>query len=82
MVMKRAFTIVAIPAALAACHSPEADRARGGGPGADTGNRRTPVLMHQGAVPYHETPHIIAANAPPTEPAKQAHDLSKPWTER
>jgi hypothetical protein len=40
---------------LAACASPEAARSRGGGPGADIGNRRAVVEMHAGAKPYHDT---------------------------
>jgi hypothetical protein len=43
---------------LLACDSPEARRTRGGGPGADTGNRRPIVEMHQGAQPYYKTPCI------------------------
>lgn len=43
---------------LAACASPEATRSRGGGPGADVGNRRTPVEMHAGARPYHDSPCV------------------------
>jgi hypothetical protein len=39
--------------ALAACASPEADRARGGGRGADVGNRDAVVEMHEGSVPYY-----------------------------
>lgn len=42
--------------AAAACTSPEAERERGGGPGADPGNRDAVVEMHQGAEPYHDTP--------------------------
>lgn len=44
---------------LAACSSPEAERVRGGGPGADTGNRGEPVLMHAGSQPYAKTPKLI-----------------------
>lgn len=46
---------IALAAALAltACASPEAGRARGGGLGADTGNRGAPVRMHEGSVPYY-----------------------------
>ena len=43
---------------LAACASPEAARIRGGGPGADVGNRRKPVEIHAGAKPYHDTPCV------------------------
>lgn len=39
-----------------ACASPEATRERGGGPGADVGNRDVIVEIHQGAEPYHDTP--------------------------
>src|SRR5690606_12574019 len=39
-----------------ACASPEATRERGGGPGADVGNRDVIVEIHQGAEPYHATP--------------------------
>lgn len=44
--------------ALAACNSPEATRTRGGGPGADVGNRSPVVDMHQGARPYFQTPCV------------------------
>lgn len=43
---------------LAACDSPEATRRRGGGPGADVGNRSSVVEMHQGARPYFQTPCV------------------------
>jgi hypothetical protein len=43
---------------LTACASPEAARTRGGGPGADVGNRAAPVKFHGGARPYHETPCV------------------------
>lgn len=41
---------------LTACRSPEAARTRGGGPGADVGNRREPAEIHAGAKPYYESP--------------------------
>ena len=44
--------------ALAACASPEALRTRGGGAGADIGNRRAVVQFHDGAEPYHDTPCV------------------------
>lgn len=40
----------------AGCASPEAERERGGGPGADPGNRDVIVEIHEGAEPYHDTP--------------------------
>jgi hypothetical protein len=39
-----------------ACSSPEAGRTRGGGPGADIGNRKGPVEFHAGSRPYFKTP--------------------------
>ena len=43
-------------AGLAGCESPEAVRTRGGGPGADIGNRGAMIRMHEGSVIYAETP--------------------------
>jgi hypothetical protein len=43
-------------AVLSACTSPEATRERGGGPGADVGNRGAVVELHGGAEPFHGTP--------------------------
>ena len=53
---------------LTACSSPEATRTRGGGPGADVGNRGSPVELHAGAQPYHKTPCVtepVECNGPP-----------------
>lgn len=44
--------------AAAACASPESRRARGGGPGADPGNRGATVVFHDGATPYYQTPCV------------------------
>ncbi len=41
---------------LAACASPEATRARGGGPGADPGNHGSVTQVHAGARMYYKTP--------------------------
>lgn len=48
-----------VTAGLAACTSPEATRVRGGGAGADTGNRREVVEMHGGSQPYWRTPRLL-----------------------
>ena len=45
--------VFAASLALAGCASPEAARARGGDPGADTGNRGAVVRTHEGSVPYY-----------------------------
>ena len=42
--------------AVAGCSSPEADRVRGGGAGADPGNRGAIVRMHDGSDMYHDVP--------------------------
>ena len=61
----------------AACASPEATRTRGGGPGADVGNRTNFVDMHEGSRPFYRTPDLIPAKHPPLEPARQADELSR-----
>jgi len=62
---------------LAGCVSPEVTRTRGGGPGADTGNRTKTIDMHEGARPFYETPILIPTKHPPLEPANQADQLSR-----
>jgi hypothetical protein len=52
-------------------------RSRGGGPGADVGNRDKLVEMHEGAQPFWKTPKIIPAKHPPLEPASQADERSR-----
>ncbi len=48
--------LVLLVAGLAACASPEATRARGGGPGADPGNHGSVTQLHAGAKMYYKTP--------------------------
>ena len=69
--------LAAIAIGLAACTSPEATRARGGGPGADKGNRGDVVRMHEGSRPYAGTPRLIPTEPPPLAGARQAHALSR-----
>ena len=59
------------------CTSPEVTRTRGGGPGADVGNRQEIVRMHEGARPFENTPKLIPGNHPPLEPAHQAEEISR-----
>ena len=63
--------------ALAACASPETGRSRGGGPGADVGNRTKFVRMHEGADPFYKTPQLIRSQPPPLASARQADKLSR-----
>jgi hypothetical protein len=65
-------TILMIFAGAAACTSPEATRTRGGGPGADVGNRSEHVEMHAGSQPYWETPQLIPAKHPSLDFAQHA----------
>jgi hypothetical protein len=64
-------------AVITGCTSPEANRSRGGGPGADLGNRSAIVRMHEGSRPFEQTPKIIGAEHPPLEPASQASEFSR-----
>ncbi len=48
--------ILLLALAGAACGSPEAERKRAGGPGADVGNHGSPVSMHGERDMFHETP--------------------------
>jgi hypothetical protein len=68
---------LAVLCALAACASPETGRSRGGGPGADTGNRTKIVRMHEGADPFYNTPKLIRSLPPPLGSARQADQLSR-----
>jgi hypothetical protein len=52
---RRVLLVALLAGSLAAC-SPESERARGGGPGADPNNKDAVVEMHKGATPYYETP--------------------------
>jgi hypothetical protein len=68
--------VVGVSLYLAGCTSPEATRTRGGGPGADVGNRSEVVEMHEGSKPFYETPSLIPTAHPSLAPASQAPDLS------
>jgi hypothetical protein len=70
-------TVAALVFYLAACASPETTRTRGGGPGADVGNRGKDVDMHEGSRPFWKTPELIPTKHPPLAPASQADQLSR-----
>ena len=54
---RRSISIALATAAIFGCSSPEAERTRGGGRGADVGNHPAgPVQIHAGASMYYETP--------------------------
>jgi len=69
--------VVALLLGLSGCGSPETRRTRGGGPGADVGNRTATVRMHEGARPFDRTPKIIVSEPPPLAPASHADQLSR-----
>ena len=50
-------TALVLCLAAPAC-SPEARRVRGGGPGADVGNRGDEVVLHDARKPFHATPIV------------------------
>ncbi len=70
-------TLIVLLLSLAACSSPEASRTRGDGAGADFGNRRQVINMHEGSRPFYQTPELIPAQHPPLQPANQADELSR-----
>lgn len=75
--MIRAVLVIVGALLLTACASPEATRVRAGGPGADVGNHRGALLMHEGSDPYWRTPRLIGTASPSLEPARQADRLSR-----
>jgi hypothetical protein len=72
-----AIIFLVVLSALAACASPETGRTRGGGPGADVGNRTKFVRMHEGADPFYKTPKLIRSQPPPLASARHADTLSR-----
>jgi hypothetical protein len=71
------FTLFLVFTGVTACASPEATRTRGGGPGADVGNRTKNVRMHEGSLPYWNTPRLIEAEHPSLDPARHAAEFSR-----
>lgn len=66
-VVARLAPLVALVTLTAGCGSPEAQRTRGHGPGADVGNRRAIVVFHDGARIYYRTPCVtkVECKGPP-----------------
>lgn len=65
-----------------ACASPEAARTRGGGPGADQGNRDLMVEMHEGSNMYYDTPcrTTVECNGPlPAAGIPRRDRILKEW---
>ncbi len=74
----RTALVLAAAAALGGCESPEATRTRGGGPGADRGNRPADVKMHEGSQQFWETPVLIRGDSGSLQPADHARQISQP----
>lgn len=75
--MKLALLMITTAVVAAGCTSPEVSRTRGGGPGADLGNRGSIVRMHEGSNPFDKTPKIIGGEHPPLESARQARQYDR-----
>ena len=69
--------LIALVLSVAGCVSPETTRTRGGGPGADIGNRGKIMRIHEGARPFENTPKIIPTKHPSLDSANQADQLSR-----
>jgi hypothetical protein len=54
--MRSALLLVILALGLGGCSSPEAARARGGGPGADVGNVKNPIEFHGEKDMFNKTP--------------------------
>jgi hypothetical protein len=71
-------TLVILTAlAAAGCVSPEASRTRGGGAGADVGNRPRDVKIHGGSNQYWRTPDRIPVEGTSLDSARHAQRLSR-----
>ena len=75
--MKRTLLLLIAALATGACTSPETMRTRGGGPGADLGNRGAVVRMHEGSRPYAGTPKLIGAEHPSLDGARHASEFGR-----
>jgi hypothetical protein len=72
-----ALLLVVIMTVGAGCTSPESTRTRGGGAGADVGNRTADIRLHEGSDQYWRTPDRIVGEPPPLESAHHARDASR-----
>ena len=77
--MNLRLALLLIPLALLGCESPEASRTRGGGAGADVGNRpASDVQMHAGSNQFWRTPGRIPVEGPSLESARHAQESRRP----
>jgi hypothetical protein len=68
---------LALVAALGACTSPEATRARAGGPGGDTGNHGHVVEMHEGSQPYWGARRLLSDEVTTPDRSARAEDAGR-----
>jgi hypothetical protein len=77
--MSLRLVLLLVPLAALGCESPEASRTRGGGAGADVGNRpANDVQMHAGSNQFWRTPGRIPVDGPSLESARHAEQSSRP----
>lgn len=74
--MRVILVVLLMSIAAVGCESPERHRTRGGGPGADVGNRGPTVRMHEGSQPFWKTP-TVPVQHPSLDSAQQARELSR-----
>ena len=74
--MRAVYVVLLMSMIASGCDSPERTRTRGGGRGADVGNRGPAVRMHEGSQPFWKTP-TVPVEHPPLESAQQARELSR-----
>jgi hypothetical protein len=73
---RRGLALAALVVVLAGCGSPEAQRARGQGPGADVGNEGDGVRLHESTDPYWRTPRLLPAPGDVAEAPRRASRAS------
>lgn len=74
--MRRVAYLLFAGVLMAGCTSPEATRQRGGGGGADVGNRPEHVILHEGSQQYFETPTVIPGAGPSLDASEHARRVS------
>ena len=76
--MNLRLALLLVPISALGCESPEASRTRGGGPGADIGNRpASHVEMHGGSDQFWRTPDRIPVEGPSLDPARHAQQRNR-----
>ncbi|AKT41752.1 uncharacterized protein CMC5_059630 [Chondromyces crocatus] len=72
----RWLVVTALAFSFGGCASPEAKRTRGGGPGADPGNRGAEVAVHGRVDPFHGTPRKLPVAASSSRPVATSGEVN------